>query len=55
MLAEHWSDGGKGAAKLAENVVDTIEKKVRLKFLYDDNDTPKQKIKKVASEIYRVG
>ena len=54
MLAEHWSDGGKGAAKLAENVVETIDKNTTsLKFLYEDNDKPEDKIKKVASEIYR--
>ena len=54
VLAEHWSDGGKGAAKLAENVVETIDKNTTsLKFLYEDNDKPEDKIKKVASEIYR--
>ncbi len=54
VLAEHWSDGGKGAAKLAENVVEIIDKNTSsLKFLYEDNDKPEDKIKKVASEIYR--
>ena len=27
ILAEHWKDGGAGAAKLAESVIDTIENK----------------------------
>ena len=56
ILAEHWKNGGAGAAKLAESVIDTIENKSsNLKFLYNDNDAPKQKIETIAREIYRVG
>ena len=34
ILAEHWKDGGKGASKLAETVIDTIDNKDSdLKFL----------------------
>ena len=56
ILAEHWKNGGAGAANLAESVIDTIEnKKSNLKFLYDDNEKPEQKIQKIAKEIYRVG
>ena len=33
VLAEHWADGGKGASKLAETVIQNIEdKKSSLKF-----------------------
>ncbi|MAI29835.1 MAG: formate--tetrahydrofolate ligase [Rickettsiales bacterium] len=54
ILAEHWADGGKGASKLAETVIENIEsKKSSLKFLYADNEKPEDKIKKVATEIYR--
>ena len=54
ILAEHWADGGKGASKLAEAVIENIQsKKPSLKFLYDDNEKPEEKIKKVAVEIYR--
>ena len=54
ILAEHWADGGKGASKLAETVIENIEsKKSSLKFLYNDNESPEEKIKKVAVEIYR--
>ncbi|MAZ46146.1 MAG: formate--tetrahydrofolate ligase [Rickettsiales bacterium] len=54
ILAEHWADGGKGASKLAETVIENIEsKKSSLKFLYEDNEKPEEKIKKVAVEIYR--
>ena len=54
ILAEHWADGGKGASKLAETVIENIENKnSSLKFLYEDNEKPEEKIKKVAVEIYR--
>ncbi len=54
ILAEHWKDGGKGASKLAETVVDTIENKTsNLKFTYADDDEPKEKITKISKEIYR--
>ena len=54
ILAEHWADGGKGASRLAETVIENIEsKKSSLKFLYEDDEKPEEKIKKVAIEIYR--
>ncbi len=54
ILAEHWKSGGKGASKLAEIVIETIENNdSELKFLYDDKDKPELKIKKIAKEIYR--
>ena len=54
ILAEHWKDGGKGASKLAETVIDTIDNKDSdLKFLYEDKDKPIEKIKKISREIYR--
>ena len=55
MLAEHWAEGGKGAKSLAEEVVEIVESnqgKIDF-FLYADSDTPENKIKKVANEIYR--
>ena len=54
VLAEHWSNGGEGAAKLAETVVSTIEGNTsNLKFLYEDKDKPKEKINIICNEIYR--
>ncbi len=54
VLAEHWEHGGKGASNLAEAVIEIIEKRSSsLKFLYEDKDMPEDKIKKVATEIYR--
>ena len=54
ILAEHWAKGGEGAANLAEKVVEIADKnKDELKFLYEDNDSPEEKISKISSEIYR--
>ena len=54
VLAEHWSNGGEGAAKLAETIVSTIEgNSSNLKFLYEDKDKPKEKINIICNEIYR--
>ena len=44
VLAEHWAKGGEGAANLAEKVVNIVENnKDKLKFLYEDNDSPQKK------------
>ena len=54
VLAEHWAEGGKGAKSLAEEVVEIVESNQgKIDFLYADSDTPENKIKKVANEIYR--
>ena len=54
VLAEHWAEGGKGASKLAQTVINTINNnKTKLNFLYDDKDQPKIKIEKICKEIYR--
>ncbi|MBP9587261.1 MAG: formate--tetrahydrofolate ligase [Bacteroides sp.] len=49
-----YSQGGDGAAELAQLVVDTIENKpsAPLRFTYKDEDSIKQKIEKVAVGIY---
>ena len=51
---EAYANGGEGAAKLAQLVVDTIAKQpsTELKFAYDDNDTVEEKIAKVAKNLY---
>ena len=54
VLAEHWSDGGKGASKLAESVVEIVEKNnSKVNFLYNDDEIPEKKINKISKEIYR--
>ncbi len=49
-----FADGGKGAEELARLVVDTIENSPSepLKFIYDNEDSIRTKIDKVATQIY---
>lgn len=49
-----FAEGGRGAAKLAQLVVDTIEKRPSqaLHLAYDDADTVETKISKVAVNLY---
>ncbi len=49
-----FAEGGKGAEELAKLVVETIEKTPSepLKFIYEDGDSVRSKIDKVAKQIY---
>ncbi|MDY4843291.1 MAG: formate--tetrahydrofolate ligase [Prevotella sp.] len=49
-----FCEGGNGAIELAKLVVDTIEKKPSqpLKFMYEDNQSIKEKVEAVAKNIY---
>lgn len=48
----HWAEGGKGAKKLAEAVVEACEKPSNFKFLYPLEWPIKKKIETIAKEIY---
>ncbi len=52
VLSTHWAEGGKGAAALAEAVVAACEKPSNFQFLYPLEWSIKQKIEKIATEIY---
>ncbi|MFC2095128.1 formate--tetrahydrofolate ligase [Candidatus Bipolaricaulota bacterium] len=52
VVSTHWADGGKGAAKLAEAVVAACEKPSNFEFLYPLDWPIKQKIEKIAVDIY---
>lgn len=49
-----FAAGGEGGAELAKLVVDTIEKKpsTPLKYIYEDDESIRSKIKKVSEQIY---
>lgn len=49
-----FAAGGDGGAELAKLVVDTIEKKpsAPLKYIYEDSEPIREKIKKVSEQIY---
>jgi formate--tetrahydrofolate ligase len=52
VVANHWAEGGKGAADLAKIVVDLCETKSTPTFVYDDSDTLWDKMKKIATRVY---
>ena len=55
-ISEVWEKGGAGGVKLAEKVIETLDKKEsHFKVLYEDNLSLKEKIQTIASEIYGAG
>ena len=53
VIAEHWAHGGRGAARLGEAVLATIEKKpASFRPLYADTLPLAEKIRAIAREIY---
>ncbi len=52
VVANHWAEGGKGAADLAKIVVDLCEQKSSPTFVYEDSDTLWDKMKKIATKVY---
>ena len=54
VLSEHWGKGGAGAKDLATEVIKIIDEgKANLKFLYEENESPRTKIETICKEIYR--
>ena len=53
VLATHWSDGGKGAAELAQIVVELCDQPSTPRFVYEENETLWDKINLIAKRVYR--
>jgi formate--tetrahydrofolate ligase len=54
VMADHWAEGGKGAADLAHAVVKLADNsKGKIKFLYPDDMPLIDKIRTIAREMYR--
>ncbi len=51
-VVEGWAKGGDGAIDIAKKIVNISEKETDFKFVYEDNDSIKNKIEKVAKKIY---
>jgi formate--tetrahydrofolate ligase len=51
-LSKHWELGGEGAIELAEAVIDACDEKPRFRFLYEEDMTLKDKIFRLATEVY---
>lgn len=51
-LVEGWAKGGKGAIDIAEKLVNLVEQKENLQYMYELEDSIQEKIEKVATKIY---
>ncbi len=51
-LSRHWEQGGDGAVELADAVVEACEEEVDFKFLYELDEPLKDRIHKIATEVY---
>jgi formate--tetrahydrofolate ligase len=54
-VCSHFSEGGKGAAELAEAVAEAAEEPTEFRFLYADEATLREKIETIATKIYGAG
>ncbi|MBL0150239.1 MAG: formate--tetrahydrofolate ligase [Ideonella sp.] len=53
VLARHWAEGGAGAESLAHEVVKLAARPSQMRFVYEDADTLWDKLRKVATQVYR--
>ena len=51
-IVEGWAKGGNGAIDIAEKIVQISKNETHLKYIYEDEDSIKTKIEKVAKRIY---
>ena len=51
-VVEGWAKGGEGATDIAKKITTLVNEKEDFKFIYEDNETIKEKILKVANKIY---
>ena len=51
-LVEGWAKGGEGATDIAKKIVDLVEKEEYFKYIYANNDSIREKIRKVSTKIY---
>lgn len=51
-ISEAWAKGGEGAIDLAKKVIEATEKPSDFHYMYDENDTIKNKINAIATKIY---
>jgi formate--tetrahydrofolate ligase len=51
-VATHFSDGGRGAAELAEAVLEAASQPSEFRFLYPDDASLRDKIHTVATKVY---
>ena len=52
-ISDAYMNGSSGAIDLANSVLDVLKQENEVHYIYDNNDSLKEKIEKVAKEIYR--
>jgi formyltetrahydrofolate synthetase len=51
-LSKHWEKGGEGARELAEAVLEACEEKHHFKLLYEDAVPLRERVERIAKEVY---
>ena len=51
-VSKHWEKGGEGARELAEAVLEACEEKHEFKFLYEDSVPLRERVARIAKEVY---
>ena len=51
-VSRHWQHGGEGALELADAVIDACEDAVDFQFLYDLDTPVRQRVERIAREVY---
>lgn len=51
-LSEHWQYGGEGAKELAQKVIEACEEKTEFKYLYPLDMSLRDRVEKIAREVY---
>ena len=51
-VTKHWQYGGEGALEFADAVVDACNDEVNFKFLYDLDTPLRQRVERIAKEVY---
>ncbi len=51
-MSTHWADGGDGALELADAVVEACNDKSDFQFLYPNETKLRQRVEKIAKEVY---
>jgi len=52
VTSEHWLKGGDGALELADTVIEACEQKNDFRFLYNKDMTLRQRIERIAKDVY---
>ncbi len=52
-ISDAYTNGSTGAISLAKKVLEALDKENEVHYIYDNNDSIKEKIEKISHEIYR--